>query len=135
MKVEAFEQFTALLFMRGASNDFKEIYNGFGLRYSKDKSTDEYPKTMQQAVDVMAAVRPKKKVNANKDPGSDNQMKNQDGRSDGQGRVHTSFAQRGYEGERRCFRCGDTQHILLIIKFSLSIRDNDLERKYTDIST
>ena len=110
MKDEAFEQFTALLFMRGANNDFKETYNGFGLRYSKDKSTDEYPKTMQQAVDVMAAVRPKKKV-ANKDPGRDNQMKNQDGRSDGQERVHTSFAQRGYKAERRCFRCGDTQHV------------------------
>jgi len=95
MKDEAFEQFTALLFMRGANNDFKETYNGFGLRYSKDKSTDEYPKTMQQAVDVMAAVRPKKKVNANKDPGRENQMRNQDERSDGQERVHTSFAQRG----------------------------------------
>ena len=107
MKDEAFEQFTALLFMRGANNDFKETYNGFGLRYSKDKSTDEYPKTMQQAVDVMAAVRPKKKVNANKDPGRENQLKNQDERSDGQERVHTSFAQRGYKGDRRCFRCGD----------------------------
>jgi len=30
MKDEAFEQFTALLFMRGANNDFKETYNGFG---------------------------------------------------------------------------------------------------------
>jgi len=44
MKDEAFEQFTALLFMRGANNDFKETYNSFGLRYSKDKPTDEYPK-------------------------------------------------------------------------------------------
>ena len=26
-------------------------------------------------------------------------------------RVHTSFAQRGYKGGRRCFRCGDTQHM------------------------
>jgi len=30
MKDEAFEQFTALLFMRDANNDFKETYNGFG---------------------------------------------------------------------------------------------------------
>ena len=111
MKDEAFEQFTALLFMRAANNDFKETYNGFGLRYSKDKSTDEYPKTMQQAVDVMAAVRPKKKVNANKDPERENQMRNQDERSNGQERVHTSFAQRGYKGDRRCFRCGDTHRI------------------------
>jgi len=70
--------------MRGANNDFKETYNGFGLRYSKDKSTDEYPETMQQAVDMMAAVRPKKKSNANKDPGRENQIRNQDERSDGQ---------------------------------------------------
>ena len=105
MKDEVFEQLNELLFMGGANNDFKETYNGLDLRYSKDKSTDEYPKTMQQAVDVMAAVRPKKKVNANKVPGRENQMRNQDERSDGQERVHTSFAQRGYKGDRRCFRC------------------------------
>jgi len=68
---------------------------------------------MQQAVDVMAAVRPKKKANANanRDPGKENQIRNQDERSDGRGRVHTNFAQRGYKGDRRCFRCGDTQHV------------------------
>jgi len=31
---ESFEQFTGLLFMRGANNDFKKTYNGFSLRYS-----------------------------------------------------------------------------------------------------
>ena len=46
MKDEAFEQFTTLLFMRGTNNDFKETYNGFILRCSKDNSTNEYPKTM-----------------------------------------------------------------------------------------
>ena len=52
MKEEAFEQFTTLLFMRGSNTDFKETYDGFGLRYSKDKETNEYPKTMQQTVDT-----------------------------------------------------------------------------------
>ena len=54
LKNESFEQFTTLLFMRGANADFKEIYDRFGMRYSKDKDTDEYPKSMQQAVDMMA---------------------------------------------------------------------------------
>ena len=55
---------------------------------------------MQQAVDMMAAVRPKKKANANKDPGRENQIRNQDERSDGHERVHTSF-ERGYKEDRR----------------------------------
>jgi len=59
----------------------------------------------------MATVRPKKKANANRDPGKENQIRNQDERSDGHERVHTSFAQRGYKGGRRCLRCGDTQHV------------------------
>ena len=60
---------------------------------------------------MMAAVRPKKKANANRDPGRENQIRNQDESSDGHESVHTSLVQRGYKGDKRCFRCGDTQHI------------------------
>jgi len=110
MKDSAFEQFTTLLFMRGANTDFKETYDGFGLRYSKDKKTDEYPKTMQQAVDIMATIKPKKKASGNGNRNS-SQNTNQNEGSDGNNRVQTSFAQRGNQSERRCFRCGDTRHI------------------------
>lgn len=110
MKEEAFEQFTTLLFMRGANTDFKETYDGFGLRYSKDKETNEYPKTMQQAVDIMATVKSKKK-NGNRNSGRDSQSDGLSERRDGNERVQTSFAQRGNQKERRCFRCGDKRHI------------------------
>ena len=96
--------------MRSANTDFKETYDGFGLRYSKDKKIDEYPKTMQQAVDIMATIKPKKKASGNKNRNS-NQNTNQNEGSDGNNRVQTSFAQRGNQSERRCFRCGDTRHI------------------------
>ena len=82
MKEEAFEQFTTLLFMRGSNTDFKETYDGFGLRYSKDKETNEYPKTMQQAVDIMATVKSKKK-NGNRNSGRDSQNDGLSERRDG----------------------------------------------------
>ena len=59
--------------MRGANKDFKETYDCFGLRYTKDQYRNEYLSTIQQAADVIVAVRQKKKANVDLILGTENQ--------------------------------------------------------------
>ena len=104
LRKEAVNTFTTAVFLRNCDRArYGTLIDDLSRTYAL--GVDQYPRTLQGAVDVLRKVKvdrkeKKKKDNHNGSSGSQN----------GESRRDTSFAQQ--RSERRCFVCGDKQHIV-----------------------
>ena len=95
----AYETYTTAIFMSNADKGkYGDLMDGFSTQYSL--GNDQYPRTLQGAVDVMRKQRKKSDVKNDKESnnvgtGTNNETK------------ETSFAQ----SVKRCYCCGSTEHL------------------------
>lgn len=105
MKSNGFDAFMATVFLRGSDrSSYGELIDDMRTQYAL--KVDQYPKSLEDAVDVMRSIRKKKK---DKKEGSQNQRSGEsDSRSQG-GRAN-SFAQQRNNQDSKCYVCGDEAH-------------------------
>lgn len=104
IKDEAFERFMAALFLRGANQaHYGKLMEDLRTQYSLGNC--QYPKTLQDAVDVMRQIKIGKKKKNTTDRRENDRSGNERPSA-----TESSFAQRS-EG-RKCYCCGSPDHIV-----------------------
>jgi len=100
LKADAVDTFTTAIFLRNCDRSrYGSLIDDLSKTYAL--GVDQYPRTLQGAMDVLRKVKFDRKEKKKKESGSGN---------GNEGRRETSFAQQ--QSERRCFACGDRTHIL-----------------------
>ena len=99
LKSRAFETYTTGVFMHGADKArYGELLDGLSNQYAL--GNDQYPRTLQAAIDVMRRQKKVKEERKQDGKGTDVKVKEEENRE-------SSFAQ----AVKRCYCCGSTEHL------------------------
>ena len=97
LKTKAFETYSTGIFMNGADRArYGDLLDGLSNQYAL--GNDQYPRTLQAAIDVMR--RQKRVIKEEKKSGKDTKIKEEETNE-------SSFAQ----NVKRCYCCGSTEHL------------------------
>ena len=109
IKNDTFEAFSALLILKGAGDEYREVMKTLNMQ--KSMGTDQYPKTTVAAVDILVNHKTSNKKEKANNKARDKSKGPKQAAKKSEKQAETSFAQRGKQTSQwPCNCCGEMGH-------------------------